>query len=396
MSTTEHPRWEEELMPYVDGQLEGESAARVTAHLAACSECRKAVEDTKKLSAQMSQWKIEPASDRMKDVLLSEFHRKERNAMKWWNRRWAWSIGAGGAVATAAVLLLVFNLQRSRLNSFTLSSDLPSQDATPAESRLDPLALETGRQAQAGQGQPGIAGKFQKDKVVESSGPMIIRSLHISLVAKDLDVARTRIDELVRQAHGYVDQFGLNGEKGSVRTLSATLRLPADQIDAGLVELRKLGQVKAESQNSMDVTSSYVDLVARQNNARNTEQRLLALLRDRTGNLKDVVAVEHELSSTREEIERMEAQRKTLQTQVQYATIQVEMSEEYRAGLEPLHPSTANQLRNAAVDGYQLLSSTALALTMAALTYGPTLLLFAIIVSGTVFLALRLRGHKTV
>ena len=389
MSTTEHPLWEDELMPYIDGQLQGESVARVTAHLAACSECRKTVEDTRKLSARMSQWEIETASDRMKDAVLSELHRKNRKSTKRWNRRWAWGVGAGGALAAAALLIVVAVQTRQMVGTYGIAPDIETRSGTqtfryPAQDKQERA------------GRVGTVGKLQSASADQASGPMIIRTFHIALVAKDLDAARMRIDELVRQAHGYADQFALNGEKGSARTLSATLRFPADQVDTTLVELRKLGLVKAESQNSSDITSSYVDLVARQNNARNTEQRLLRLLQERTGSLKDVVEVERELSNTRGEIERMEAQRKTLQNQVQYATIQVEMSEEYRAGIEPPLPSTGNQIRNAAVEGYQLLSDTALDLTMVVLKYGPTLLLCTIIFAGAVYLALRLQKLKIV
>src|SRR5207253_2858120 len=98
-------------------------------------------------------------------------------------------------------------------------------------------------------------------------------------------------------------------------------------------------------------TSQYVDLNARLSNARNSEQRLLDLLRGRAGDLKDVVQMEREIASVRESIERMEAQQKDLNNKVQFVTIQLELAEEYHAQLERPVPSTGTQLRNAAVDG---------------------------------------------
>src|SRR5437762_13075852 len=112
-----------------------------------------------------------------------------------------------------------------------------------------------------------------------------------------------------------------------------------------MTELKTIGRLIEESQNSSDITSQYVDLTARLANARNSEQRLLALLRDRAGDLKDVVEMEREIASVRGGIERMEAQEKDFNNKVQFVTIQLELSEEYRSQLEPSQPSTGTQIR---------------------------------------------------
>ena len=129
---------------------------------------------------------------------------------------------------------------------------------------------------------------------------MIVRSARLTILTKDFDGSRARIETIARESQGYLDQLTAQGEVGSGRTLSATLRLPSGRTETALVELRKLGKVREESQNSSDVTSQYVDLQARLTNARNTEQRLTDLLRERTGKLPEVVEVEREISRVRE------------------------------------------------------------------------------------------------
>ncbi len=103
---------------------------------------------------------------------------------------------------------------------------------------------------------------------------------------------------------------------------------------------RQLGRVESESQGGQEVTSEYVDLEARLANSRNTEQRLTDLLRERTGKLSDVLAVETEISRVRGEIERMEAQRKNLANQVDYAIINATVNEVYKAELQVMPVST--------------------------------------------------------
>jgi hypothetical protein len=147
-----------------------------------------------------------------------------------------------------------------------------------------------------------------------------------------------------------------------------------------------------ESQNSSDITGQYVDLGARLSNARNSEQRLLRLLKERAGNLKDVVEMEREISSVRENIERMEAQQKDLNNKVQFATIHLELTEEYRAQLEPPAPSPGVQLRNALVDGIRSGAENALGIVLFLLRYGPVLLIWLIFIGPAAFVLWRWRA----
>src|SRR5262249_55176019 len=114
---------------------------------------------------------------------------------------------------------------------------------------------------------------------------MIARTAGLTLTTKDFDTARARLEEILKRHGGYIGDLNVNTSSGSARNFSATLRVPSDQLDAALADLRKLGRVETESQNGEEVTSQYVDLEARLTNARNTEERLTALLRDRTGKL---------------------------------------------------------------------------------------------------------------
>jgi hypothetical protein len=230
----------------------------------------------------------------------------------------------------------------------------------------------------------------------EPTGPMIIRTVHLTLITKEFDKARSAIDTIVRSASGYVEQLQVRGEIGTGRGLSVTLRVPVDKLDSSLTELRKLGHVQNESQNSADVSSQYVDLEARLKNARNTEQRFLTLLRERTGNLKDVVEAEREIARVREEIERMDAQIKNLSKRVALATIQVDLQEEFRANLESKLPTTGTRISNAAVDGYKRAAETVIGFVMVILMYGPTLLMLA---AATVIISLiiwRFMKHRAV
>ena len=110
-------------------------------------------------------------------------------------------------------------------------------------------------------------------------------------------------------------------------------------------------------------------------NARNTEQRLTELLRERTGKLSDVLAVEEQIDATRGQIETMEAEQKNLSKRISFATLQLRVSEEYKESLNLERPSILTKLRNAAIDGYRSVINGAIDLLIFLLAYGPGLLI---------------------
>jgi hypothetical protein len=120
----------------------------------------------------------------------------------------------------------------------------------------------------------------------------------------------------------------------------------------------------------------------------------LRLLSERAGNLKDVVEMEREISSVREGIERMEAQQKSLDNKVQFATVQVEVSGEYRAQLEPPSPSPGGQLRNAFVDGIRSAAETGLGVALFVIRYAPVFLVWLIVCVAVGFILWRLRAVR--
>jgi hypothetical protein len=76
-----------------------------------------------------------------------------------------------------------------------------------------------------------------------------------------------------------------------------------------------------------DVGGEYVDLQAREANARHMEARLLEMLSRRTGKLSEILAVEQELRRVREEIERYDARLKWLARRTSLSSLDVTIHE---------------------------------------------------------------------
>ncbi len=174
----------------------------------------------------------------------------------------------------------------------------------------------------------------------------------LTVEVKEFAPARDKALRAVEKAGGYVSEAASAETPGQPRQASLTLRVPADKLPGVLAELRALGRVVNEQLSTDEVTEQVVDLEARLRNARATEQRLIAVLNERTGKVRDILEVEREIARTRQEIERMEAQRQNLVRRVELATVQVSLIEEYKAPLAPAPVGTVVKLRNAFVAGW--------------------------------------------
>jgi len=314
-----HPVEPEELMAYLDGELPSGRAAEAAAHLEHCPDCQRLAADLRGLSRHLLAWEIDTPTAPMPEIAAAQPGRRKRLP---YLSRWRFVAIAGFA---ACLALFVSNLM------FFRTAPLRTR---PAASLLAPPA-----------------------------GPQIARTAQLTLTA-DVAKARAAVDEILKRHHGYTAARNVS------TTLQATLRVPAAELDSTLADLRKLGRVEQESQSGEEVTQQAVDLDARLTNARNTEQRLAALLRDRAGSMQDVLAVENEITRVRGQIESLEAEKKTLAARVEFATIQIAIAREHKAQLN---------LWPAAVEGYHSMIGGLLGAAQIVLGVGPTLLIWSLI-----------------
>jgi len=208
---------------------------------------------------------------------------------------------------------------------------------------------------------------------------MIARTAELKLVVEKLDEAREGMDRILLQHKGYVANLSASAESGSAHMVVASLRVPVDQFDVCLAELKKLGHVTQESQAGEEVTQQHMDLLARLKNSRNTEVRLSEVLRQHNGPIKEILDVEKESARVRGEIEQLEAEQQTLEHRVHFATIELKLAEEFEAQLSTPSPSVRSQLRNAGVNGFRSAFQSLLAVVLFLAESGPSLLLWLMI-----------------
>jgi hypothetical protein len=401
MTSSTHPFEQEEVMAYLDGELSANHGASVAAHLRECAECAALAEQMRDVSVRLSDWSVEPAPGSLTKSL--EAARAERAVAKvrkprgftgWLTEKFPplrnrWALGMASVAAVGLLLLFLArpNFLRAPDASRIASEKLRSQyEEVLARKEASEMASNLETNAPAPPAIPGSRGSSPKfssssadgQSTPEPTAPMIARTASLSLTVKDFAPLEASVKTIAQRHNGYIASLNSASPQDAARTLSATLRIPSAQLESAIGELKQLGRVEQESQSGEEVTKEFTDRAARMKNARATEERLLDVLRNHTGQVKDILATEQEIARVRGDIEQMEADQRALQTRVDFATIDLSVQEEYKASLQGAPTATATRLHNAAVDGYRAAIDSVIGVGIWALQALPTILVWAI------------------
>jgi Domain of unknown function (DUF4349)/Putative zinc-finger len=418
MNATTHPFAPEEIMALLDGELSADQSQAISTHMDSCAECRTLSQQLQQTQQNVASWKVGEVPPHLetyfesveKDPELVKTSTREKllHPSRW--TRTQWLVGFA-TVGGCSLLLVALNVppafhSAEQVSTFHIGKDRPaSQPITDQQSKVFTNKIPPGRDASSLTTlvTPGVAkdsnalfhglgdhaqNTFSVDGQPISdqqsrvfSGPMIARGVSLSIITKEFEASRKSLDTILARHNGYSAQLNVTTPQGAARSLQASLRIPAPQLTAAVAELKSLGRVESENQNGEEVTQQHADLVARLKNSRETEQRLQAILAQRTGKIKDVLAVEQEIARVRGEIEQMEAEQKNLEHRVDFATVDLTLSEEFKAQLGAPAPSVSTLLHNALVNGLRTAVDSVLSLILFLSESGPVTLLWLLILA---------------
>ena len=406
MNTNTHSIAPEEIMAFVDGELTGVYGDFVRGHIAECGQCQQTAAEIRQDSQVLRGWHVEPLPDHVKQNVLADplLAKPGKSTKRFLPRIPVWTKWAAGAVFTVLAIFILGapNLMRSHSvagKPVTQNQAMSYPSASPAsgavggaESRQQMIQTYEGlikARERAALSESLEESKTERDDsarednatpppVPPAQAPMIARTVSLNIVVKDFASARGSLDTILSRHHGYAAELTVNTTENATRTLNASLRVPAPELAAALNELKGLGRVDNETQSGEEVRQQHADLVARLKNSRETEQRLQAILLQRAGKISDVLQVEQEIARVRGEIEQMEAEQKSLEHRVDFATVTLNLSDVYQAQLTAPY-SIGTRLRNGFVTGYHNATETLLGIALFFIEAGPSLLIWLIL-----------------
>lgn len=199
--------------------------------------------------------------------------------------------------------------------------DQSAESGGQAEQQLDSAVSQSGAGAgSSGASQPQVQAE---DRAIVRTGRMVVE-------VENFSTARETVTARVESYGGYVEgsnqQLRRDGRR-EWRTGYVVLRVPRENFDDLQDDVRETGTVVNEDTETEDVSDQLVDIEARLENLRGRRDRLRTFYQQ-ADDTQELLAIEEELSQVQGEIERLEAQKRSLEQQVAYSTLRVELRED--------------------------------------------------------------------
>src|SRR6266404_1851578 len=190
-----------------------------------------------------------------------------------------------------------------------------------AAAKATTVAVENLARAEQAEVKPG------ETPAPEVGNRKLIRNATVELEIVSFDDAVQKITASASEEHGYVATTSSQKQANGKLRGEVVVKVLPENLDRFLQKIRGLGELRNQTLGTEDVTKAYLDTNARLKNARVMEQRLIDMLKTKTGKVSDLLQVEKELGRVREDIEKMQGELKYWDSQVQFATVTISLAE---------------------------------------------------------------------
>lgn len=156
----------------------------------------------------------------------------------------------------------------------------------------------------------------------------IKKTATISLTVDNYREARLLIEKIVKAGNGYIAG---ESEQNNTYNISNTMviRVRNPDFEKMVTNISAIpSHVNSKNIYTEDVTAEFVDITARLKSKKEVEKRYIELLQ-KAVKVSDILEVEEQLSTIREEIEAKEGQLKYLNDQVDYSTINLSFHQDF-------------------------------------------------------------------
>ena len=231
--TVQHAFDPQEIMAYLDGELEPQRAAALAGHLVDCAECQQVARNFRSVSERLLDFEIEPTPQRLSSAALEAMNSGNYSpktiragnlykGLSRWRSLFAkrYVLGFAGALAVVALLIVAIpkmfepKVAPNRIVALSRSDSVASvfrEEAAEQKERNgvpEPAPPPVGDVVgQAGGVAGGVVQPGGELQAPETVGPMIVQTASLSIVAKNYDEANGAIERLASQRGGYVEKL---------------------------------------------------------------------------------------------------------------------------------------------------------------------------------------------
>lgn len=191
--------------------------------------------------------------------------------------------------------------------------------------------VDNARYASATEARRYETGSGAMQEVDDPSARLLVRTASMTVAVESVPEAIGAVESIVAELGGRVQS------SHTAKDMAARLetRVPADRLVQALDRFAALGEERVRSLGTSDVTDEVADAEAKLANDRALRDRLRALL-ERAKDVKDVLAIEQELTRLQTEIDTLEGRLERLRRDVALSEIDLTLEPESQRILGPL------------------------------------------------------------
>jgi hypothetical protein len=153
----------------------------------------------------------------------------------------------------------------------------------------------------------------------------VIRRGEVALVTREVNRARTEIDDLLASLGGYLaSEDTFNDRSGRPERSVLVMRVPEPAFDEAMRALAGIGRTERTDRRSKDVTTEVIDVDTRVATQEASLARLQRFLRQ-ASDVDDMIRLESEIATRQATLESLKAQQKYLADQTSMSTITVRL-----------------------------------------------------------------------
>ena len=216
-----------------------------------------------------------------------------------------------------------------------------------------------------------------------STDQKLIKRVNMDAETEDLEALLPQLMAEVSALGGYVESQEIyNGSSVAsyrYRNARLTIRVPAENLDGLVQQVKGASNVVSYNESVEDVTLAYVDMETRILVLETERDRLLELM-DQAETMSDLLEIEARLTQVRSNLESINSQLKVLANQVSYATIELYINQ-VKAYTEVEEQTVWQRIGSGFKKNLQNIGEDLVDFFVWAITYSPQLILWAGIIA---------------
>lgn len=163
----------------------------------------------------------------------------------------------------------------------------------------------------------------------------IIKDGRLGIQVNEIEIAKTRIDTLVKKFSGYYSNESFNNSDWE-SSYVLKIRIPSARFESFLKDLESGdGEIQHKTIDARDVTDQFIDLETRLESKKEYLKRYMELLK-RAQTIKEILQIEEKIRGLQEEIESTLGRLKYLGDLVDYSTLDLTITEKKDFQYDPV------------------------------------------------------------